>query len=97
MYSSNYIFEIPELNKLIYKTKDTINDGYLDTISFDLKSTKLPPEGTIIEATVEYMQDQRETLKKRIMVVIGLSTTILLLMNFILSFVFLGSPAIPFF
>lgn len=79
------------VDDLRFKGKDTINDGYIDTISFDLESTKLPPKGTILTATVEYNKDKKERTKKVIMWSIGIITLTIVALNFILSYVKLGN------
>ena len=83
----------PELiDEMRFKALDTINDGCIDTLSFDLENTKLPPKGTGIVATVEYTQDLKEPIKKKVSRVIYTLTLLLVLSNFILSSLLVEDP-----
>ncbi|MBD3350195.1 MAG: hypothetical protein GF364_01780 [Candidatus Lokiarchaeota archaeon] len=82
----------PELfDEPLYRGVDSIEDGYIDTISFDLESTKLPPENTSFIADVEYLEDEKAKLKKRITYSVGIMISALIIMNFIFSYVFVGN------
>lgn len=83
--------------ELNYKAKDTIGDDFVDTISFDIENPKLPPTGTTIEVIVEHDQDQKAPLKRKIMNLIGIGILIIVVMNFIMSYVLFGDVVIPFF
>jgi membrane-associated protease RseP (regulator of RpoE activity) len=83
--------------ELNYKAKDTIGDDFVDTISFDIENPKLPPTGTAIEVIVEHDQDQKAPLKRKIMNLIGIGILIIVVMNFIMSYVLFGDVVIPFF
>ncbi|MCP4761252.1 MAG: hypothetical protein GY870_05690, partial [archaeon] len=79
------------IDEMKFKALDTIKDDCIDTISFDLESTKLPPKGTPIIATVEYTQDLKEPIKKKVLKIIYSLTTALVVMNFVLSFLLVGN------
>ncbi len=82
----------PELvDTLRYIPVDTFRDGFYDTLRIDLTSGNLPESGTPITITIEYVKDEKEKLKKAIILTIGLMTTALILANFILSYVILGN------
>lgn len=81
----------PELiDQLVYKTKDTIGSGYVDTLTFNLKSTKLPPTGTEIITEIEYLEDSKLKNKRKIYYTIGIITLILVVLNFLFSYLFVG-------
>jgi membrane-associated protease RseP (regulator of RpoE activity) len=79
------------VDELKYKSIGKINNEFIDTICFDLVSTKLPPVGTRITATIEYDHDMKSKVKKRINLLIGLAMLAILILNFVFSFLFLGN------
>ena len=78
-------------DSLPFRAKDTIDDGYYDTISFNYEGIKLPPEGTVITVTVELLADTKAKLKKAIYMSIGGIIFVLVLLNFIFSYLFVGN------
>lgn len=81
----------PELfDQLAYKTKDTTGSGHIDTLTFNLESAKLPPTGTEIITEIEYLEDRKLTKKKKIYYTIGIITLIIVILNFLFSYLFVG-------
>ncbi|MHA1511423.1 MAG: hypothetical protein ACTSRX_06860, partial [Promethearchaeota archaeon] len=73
---------------LIYKTHDTSNDGFIDTV--EIIKDQIIENKRIIEVEVEYEQDLKEIPKKRIYRIISSIMGILLLASFIISIIKFG-------
>ncbi|MHA1291618.1 MAG: site-2 protease family protein [Promethearchaeota archaeon] len=79
------------LGKKNYELIDKIGDGFKSTLSLKLpKQTKLK-EDSIIEVTFEYWYDEKRRLKKKILNTIRVITLIIVLGNFLLSYIKFGA------
>ena len=76
-----------------YKLIDKIGDGYTSTIQFDLPEQRELPENSIVEVSYEHWYDEKKRQKRIILNVIRLVTLFIILGNFILSFIHLGTVA----
>ncbi|MHA1338645.1 MAG: site-2 protease family protein [Promethearchaeota archaeon] len=76
-------------NKPKYRLLDTINDGYIDTIEFDKEELEQLESQVILKVDLEYLYDRKEKVKKVITWGIGFGIFILIILNFIFSYVFL--------
>ena len=76
-----------------YDLIDKIGDGYKSTVSFDLPEQTELRENSIIEVSYEYWHDEKKKLKKTILNTIRFLTLFIVLGNFILSYIQLGSVA----
>jgi len=80
-----------QLGESNYKLIDKIGDGFKSSIEFNLPNNTQLEDGSIIEVSYEYWHDDRKKIKKSILYLIGLITTFIILGNFILSYIRLGS------
>jgi membrane-associated protease RseP (regulator of RpoE activity) len=73
-----------------YKLIDKIGDGYKDTVVLDLPEYTQLDEDAIIEVSYEHWYDEKQRIKKPILNILRYITLIILVGNFILSFVKFG-------
>jgi len=73
-----------------YELFDKIGDGFKDTVSLNLPEQKKLPEGSKIEITYDYSYDEKKKTKRTILNSLRIITLIIVLGNFILSFVKFG-------
>ncbi|MFX1393324.1 MAG: site-2 protease family protein [Promethearchaeota archaeon] len=81
------------LGKDNYDLIDKIGDGYKSTVSFDLPEQTGLKENSIIEVSYEYWHDNKKKLKKTILNIIRFITLFIVLGNFLLSYIQLGTVA----
>ena len=74
---------------LIYKTHDTSNDGFIDTV--EINDDQNIEKKRIIEVEIEYEQDLKETLKKRLYRLISSILGVVLVASFIISIIKFGN------
>lgn len=86
---SNHTDEIL-LDEANYSLIDTIGDGYTSTVKLDLPEESKIQEGSKINVSYEYCADANEKVKKIILNAIRIFTLIIVLGNFILSFIRFG-------
>ncbi|MFW9771040.1 MAG: site-2 protease family protein [Candidatus Thorarchaeota archaeon] len=73
-----------------YELKDKTGDGFNDTVSIKLPEDSKIKENTVFEIYYEYSYDEKKKIKKTILNSIRYVTLIIVLGNFILSFVKFG-------
>ncbi|MHA1871654.1 MAG: site-2 protease family protein [Promethearchaeota archaeon] len=83
--------EASKLNDIQFRGIDTIGDGFIDSIDFNFENAYKPKPNTPISVTVEYIGDQKESLKKIIRTSIYIFTTTLVVLNFIVSAIIFGN------
>jgi membrane-associated protease RseP (regulator of RpoE activity) len=73
-----------------YKLIDKIGDGLKDTVVLDLPEYTKLDEDTFIEVSYEYWYDEKQRIKKPILNILRLIILVMLVGNFVLSFVKFG-------
>lgn len=73
-----------------YELKDKSGDGFNDTVSIKLPEDSKIKENTVFEIFYEYSYDEKKRIKKLILNTIRYITIIIVLGNFILSFIKFG-------
>jgi membrane-associated protease RseP (regulator of RpoE activity) len=73
-----------------YKLIDKIRDGFKDTVVLDLpKDTKIEQD-SLIEISYDYWYDEKQKIKKPILNILRIFTLIILVGNFLLSYISFG-------
>jgi len=73
-----------------YELVDKIGDGFKDTVSLNLPEQKKLPEGSRIEISYDHYYDEKRKMKRGILNSLRLIIFIILLGNFLLSFIKFG-------
>ena len=79
------------LGKNNYELIDKIGDGYKSTISFNFPEQTTLAKNSSIEVTYEYWHDEKKKKKKTILYIISLIVLFIVVGNFLLSYIQLGS------
>ena len=73
-----------------YELVDKIGDGFKDTVVVNLPETTTLKKGSIFEVTYEYWHDDKRKIKSIIINTIRIITTVVIIGNFVLSFINFG-------
>jgi len=79
-----------DFSNIRYRFLDTIGDGYIDTIEFNLEDLKKINVPLLLNIEVTYLHDRKQYLKRIISWSFGSIISIIIVLNFIFSYIFLG-------
>jgi membrane-associated protease RseP (regulator of RpoE activity) len=78
------------LGRDTYELADKIGDGFKDTVLVNLPETATLKKGSIFEVTYEYWHDDKRKIKSIIINTIRIITSVVIIGNFVLSFINFG-------